>query len=181
MSKRQINLIPRVTEEQAKISGVKKRYNKISYFFIGLTIAVVVGFYLLLTFLNISLNKTRELSASETQRLEELSVNESILKGIEVKLAKYNEVLKNYPRFPDLVEAISNSANTLVTIDKIIVDREGIMEISISTSDKNKLSSFLTNFDTNSKTLKLKDVRVVELEAIPSQNYRALLKFGWDS
>lgn len=179
MSKQHINLLPRATESDLRKEALKKRAVAISLWILGIAVVLVGGFYGWYWFTNLTLHNAQQQNTTLVQDLRKLSGTESILKGIEVKLEAYKELVRLYPKYPAFFSTLIEDAAPLVTLASATVDKEGMMDITVESPSRSNVDQFLKKFQDFSIKNSLKNVKINELNVEPGKRYEIRLRYEW--
>lgn len=176
MSK-QINLIPKITEEQLRSAELNKLTSLISVLILGATFVLVVGTFVYKAYLSYSVEQVKKQTILQTKELEALKTKESVLKGIELKLSKIGSLYENYPKFSVVLREISSLTNNEVLLADTEVKEDGNFSLTLKAKTRSGLERFLDSFTKLVSEKNYKDVKIADLTVVPNESYRVNMKF----
>lgn len=174
---KQINLIPKISDEEVRKDKIKKRYTKMSAVILGISALVVVALFLYQTFLYGSLNTLKKEAESNISQLNSLKNKETVLKGIQTKLARYRKLATSIPTFPRLLADINTILPTGIAVSDVGVGSDGKIVVTVISGSREQLDLFMTDFDKFAQDHDFKNIEVSNLNVLYPGKYSLSVKF----
>jgi len=176
---KQINLIPRVTEEEQRKEELNKTTNLVSVLALIATLILVVGSFAYQYYLNYNLDSMTHLREDFEVELASQEVKESLLKGIESKVERLQDIYQNFPELSKIYHSLITLSRDNLSYTTFRIDKEGSVEFSISTPSLSSLSSFINDFKAQAAILKLSDIQITDLSSSAILGYKTSVRFKW--
>ena len=180
MSKKQINLIPRITEEELRASQLTKTTNLIAYSILFVSLLLVTATFAYKSFLLKSITKQNENIEQSVIELENVRSKESVLKGIEIKLARIKKLYNEYPSIAKVIGEVQALATNQAVVSLLSAE-EGKLEFTLQSKNRVDTDTYLNSFKELSAQQNFKNIRINNLQAETNRSYTTNISFNWDN
>lgn len=176
---KQINLIPRITEEEQREEELNKTISLISVLTLLVTLMLIVGSFAYHFYLKSDYELIARQSRDFESELNKERVKESLLKGIESKLNRLQELYQSFPQLSRIFQDLQSLSKDNLTFTTSRIEKDGSVEFSVATTSLNTLHSFIKELKVQAETLKLSDIQITDLSSSTNSGYKTSIRFKW--
>lgn len=176
---KQINLIPRITEEEQRRVELNKTTTLVSVLILVVALFLVTGSFAYEYYLKYNLDLMTQQSKEFEIELERERVKESLLKGIGSKVERLQTLYQSFPHLSKIFQSLTGLSRDNLSFTTFRIDKEGSVEFSVTTFSLSSLHLFINDFKTQAGILKLSDIQITDLSSSVGSGYKTSVRFKW--